>query len=173
MTDLGELCAPYRYSFPPNCINTIILEKGNEKGSVSQNRLHNQKKSHTSHPEYSYASVDDEKDDKEMLINSSDLWKPFCIYRYTRYLTMFLFPCLHFSSHTRITKNYFRVFIFYHALGHSVEIRWPEKDDGLTVKLKVKQASSADWFGIGFSVGNMMVMLMQCISKLTHNIINI
>ena len=111
MTDLGELCAPYRYSFPPNCINTIILEKGNEKGSVSQNRLHNQKKSHTSHPEYSYASVDDEKDDKEMLINSSDLWKPFCIYRYTRYLTMFLFPCLHFSSHTRITKNYFHASI--------------------------------------------------------------
>ena len=86
MTDLGELCAPYRYSFPPNCINTIILKKDNEKGSVSQNRLHKQKKSQKSQPEYSYASVDDQKDDKEILINSSDLWKPFCIYRYTRYL---------------------------------------------------------------------------------------
>ena len=112
MTDLGELCAPYRYSFPPNCINTIILEKGNEKGSVSQNRLHNQKKSQTSHPDYSYASVDDEKDDKEMLINSSDLWKPFCIYRYTRYLTMFLFSSFRFYKCLRILESSKAILIF-------------------------------------------------------------
>ena len=70
-------------------------------------------------------------------------------------------------------QKLFSCFYFHHALGHSVDIRWPEKDDGLTVKLKVKQASSADWFGIGFSVGNMMVMLMLCISMRTHRHKNI
>ena len=169
MTDLGELCAPFRYSFPPNCINTIILKKGNEKGSESQNRLHDQKKKKTSHTEYSYASVDDEKDDKEMLINSSDLWKPFCIYRYSisNYVLVLMLSFL--ESQNKL----YLCFYFYYALGHSVEIRWPEKDDGLTVKLKVKQSSSADWFGIGFSVGNMMVMLMLCISMRTHRHKNI
>ena len=36
-------------------------------------------------------------------------------------------------------------------------MRWPENEDAITIKLKVRQSSSADWFGIGFSTGYLMV----------------
>lgn len=39
----------------------------------------------------------------------------------------------------------------------SAEIWWPQNEDGLKIKLKVRQSSSADWFGIGFSTGKLMV----------------
>ena len=54
----------------------------------------------------------------------------------------------------------------FHLIHYSVEMRWPENEDAITIKLKVRQSSSADWFGIGFSTGYLMVpKLYQCHSR--------
>ena len=45
----------------------------------------------------------------------------------------------------------------YYEFCGSVEIRWPNDYDGVEVTIKVKHVSSHDWFGIGFSTGNLMV----------------
>ena len=55
----------------------------------------------------------------------------------------------------------------FHFVNCSAEMRWPENADAITIKLKVRQSSSADWFGIGFSTGYLMVQkLYQCHSGL-------
>ena len=58
----------------------------------------------------------------------------------------------------------------FHFVHYSAEMRWPENEGAITIKLKVRQSSSADWFGIGFSTGYLMVQkLYQCHFGL-HNI---
>ena len=53
--------------------------------------------------------------------------------------------------------------LYFHFVNYSADLRWPENEDAITIKLKVRQSSSADWFGIGFSTGNLMVQrLYQC-----------
>jgi hypothetical protein len=77
--DLGELCTPYRYSFPPGCINTVILKELEKKGNISGDSASN---GTTLELLQNLSDVSNKtKDEDDLNINSSNLTKPFCIYR--------------------------------------------------------------------------------------------
>ena len=76
--DLGELCTPFRYSYPPGCINSLVLNTNDEKSE----------KNHNSSQEHSAFENKQDLDngtssntDDDININISNLTMPLCIYR--------------------------------------------------------------------------------------------
>ena len=76
MIDLGELCSPFRYSYPSGCINSVILNAKNvniKNDSTKENKQ-------VTMPEGTLNKAINSTDD---IINISrgNLTQPLCIYR--------------------------------------------------------------------------------------------
>ena len=76
MIDLGELCSPFRYSYPSGCINSVILNARNVYDKNDDTKDNEQ----LSMPEEILNEAFNSTDD---IINISriNLTQPLCIYR--------------------------------------------------------------------------------------------
>ena len=75
--DLGELCSPFRYSYPPGCINSVILNAND--ANVQSNKSNEEDNRKMSEEELNKPSSNDTNDD--LTIDIRNLTMPLCIYR--------------------------------------------------------------------------------------------
>ena len=76
MIDLGELCSPFRYSYPSECINSVILNAKNVNNKNDSTKENEQLTMSEETLNEAINSTDD-------IINISrgNLSQPLCIYR--------------------------------------------------------------------------------------------
>ena len=75
--DLGELCSPFRYSYPPGCINSVILNTND--ANVQNNKSNEEDTRQMSEEELNEPSSNDTNN--SMNIDVGNLTMPLCIYR--------------------------------------------------------------------------------------------
>ena len=76
MIDLGELCSPFRYSYPSGCINSVILNANNVNNKNDSTKENEQL---TMPAEILNEAINNTDD--IMNISRVNLTQPLCIYR--------------------------------------------------------------------------------------------
>ena len=72
--DLGGLCSPYRYSFPPDCVNVVMLNPRGQEPNDNETIATPSSIQSTTEP----TTINDTEN---LNIRAADLTRPLCIYR--------------------------------------------------------------------------------------------
>lgn len=78
LIDLGELCSPFRYSYPEGCINSVVL---NTKDEYSENNRSNSNENSSFESDQDVPNETLNNTDDDISIDIRNLTRPLCIYR--------------------------------------------------------------------------------------------
>lgn len=81
MIGLGELCSPFRYSYPDGCINSVVLNTKGEKRETNGSHS-NGNSTFEKYQDAHNATLNSTEDD--INIDIRNLTRPLCIYRCQR-----------------------------------------------------------------------------------------